>query len=95
MPSLSQFAQELTPAGVVVLGVSVDKNEAAYRRFVEQQQLPFHVARDPEAEIPAEYGTFKWPETYIIDRDGKVVQKHIGPRNWMDAAIVKEVKALL
>jgi peroxiredoxin len=95
MPSLSRFAQELNPSGVVVLGVSVDKSEAAYRKFLEEQQLPFHVTRDPEAEIPAEYGTFKWPETYIINRDGKVVQKYIGPRNWTEAGIVNEVKALL
>ena len=95
MPSLDQFARELSPAGVVVLGVSVDKNETAYQQCLRQQYLSFHVARYPDAGIPAEYGTFKWPETYIINREGKVVQKHIGSRNWMDPRIVQEVKSLL
>ena len=95
MPSLNRFAEELAPAGVVVLGVSIDKNESAYKRFLEERRLRFQVARDANADIPTEYGTFKWPETYVIDRTGKVVQKHIGPKNWMDPQIVTEIKSLL
>jgi cytochrome c biogenesis protein CcmG, thiol:disulfide interchange protein DsbE len=95
MPSLNAFARELGPAGVVVLGVSVDKNERAYKRFLEQRNLAFHVARDAEANIPTEYGTFKWPETYVIDTNGRVVVKHIGPKNWMNPEVLNEVKALL
>lgn len=95
MPSLNAFAQQLAPEGVVVLGISVDKNESSLKRFLAQNPLAFQVARDPEAEIPAEYGSFKWPETYVIDRSGKVVQKYVGPRNWSDPKLVNEIKALL
>jgi peroxiredoxin len=95
MPSLNEFAQELAPQGVVVLGVSVDKNESAYQRFLQQARPAFQMARDANADIPSEYGSFKWPETYIIGTDGKVRQKHIGPKNWMSPQIVNEVKALL
>jgi peroxiredoxin len=95
MPSLNSFARQLGNDGVVVLGISVDSNENAYRNFLQRNQLAFHVARDPEAEIPAEYGTFKWPETYVIDQRGRVVQKYIGPRTWTDPGLVNEIRALL
>jgi peroxiredoxin len=95
MPSLNRFAQELSSQGVVVLGVSVDKNDSAYQRFLQQERPAFQMARDANADIPTEYGSFKWPETYIIDRTGTVRQKHIGPRNWTNPQIVNEVKALL
>jgi peroxiredoxin len=95
IPSLDQFAREFGPQGVVVLGVSIDKNESAYRRFLQQRKLNFQVARDEKADIPTQYGTFKWPETYVIDRSGTVVLKHIGPRNWMNPEIIREVKSLL
>lgn len=95
MPSLNEFARSMQPQGVVVLGVSVDRNEKAYRDFLARNQLAFQVARDPEESISSTYGTFKWPETYVINREGKVIQKYIGPRDWGDPAIVNSIKALL
>ena len=50
---------------------------------------------DQEANISTEYGTFKWPETYVINQNGTVVQKHIGPKDWLDPAILNNIKALL
>jgi peroxiredoxin len=95
MPSLNQFAQQMSDAGVVVLGISIDKDEQIYRQFLQRNGLKFNVARDAEENISSSYGTFKWPETYVINRDGKVVQKHIGPRNWTDPEIVNSIRTLL
>ena len=95
MPSLQAMASQLAPKGVVVLGVSVDRNEATYKRFLQQASIQFETARDPEANISAEYGTFKYPETYVINREGKVVQKLIGPQNWMDPELLKSLESFL
>ncbi|MEJ7605733.1 MAG: TlpA disulfide reductase family protein [Bryobacteraceae bacterium] len=95
MPSLSDFATQMSKQGVVVLGVSVDKNESAYKSFLQRNRLAFQVARDPGADIPAKYGTFKWPETYVINREGTVVQKYIGMRDWTDPRILNEIRASL
>jgi peroxiredoxin len=93
VPSLNEFQKKVADAGVVVLGISVDTNEAAYRKFLSKYQVAFKTARDPSADIAASYGTFKYPETYIIDHTGKVVQKVIGEGDWGDAA-VSYVKSL-
>lgn len=95
IPSLDEFTREMKGQGVVVLGVSVDRNERIYKSFLQQASPAFLTARDPQTDISASYGTFRYPETYIINRDGKVLQKHIGPQNWMSASIVKQIKALL
>jgi len=95
IPSLDAFQRTLGPEGVVVLGISVDRNEKLYRRFLDQRHVSFQTARDPEAEISASYGTFQYPETYIIDRSGKVVQKIISNQNWMDPEFLASVRRLL
>jgi peroxiredoxin len=95
MPSLNEMSARLAAKGVVVVGVSVDRNETSYRRFIEQAGIRFETARDPAANISADYGTFKYPETYVIDAQGRVRQKHIGPRNWMDPEILQSIEALL
>ena len=92
LPSLNAMAQELKGSGVVVLGVSVDKDEAAYQRFLKKVKLNFETSRNPSGEIPADYGTFKYPETYIIDTNGKVLEKFIADRNWMEPEILNRLK---
>ncbi|HUJ24137.1 MAG TPA: TlpA disulfide reductase family protein [Bryobacteraceae bacterium] len=95
IPSLDQFQRELASSGVVVLGVSVDKDPKAYQRFLNRAHVSFMTARDPDNKINAEYGTFKFPETYIINRDGKVLVKVISATNWTDDKMVSYVKSLL
>jgi hypothetical protein len=42
------------------------------------------VALDEGAKISRTYGTTKFPESYLVDKDGKLRLKFVGPRNWMD-----------
>ena len=57
VPSLDQFQKEFAPQGVIVLGVSVDKNKELYERFREQYNVSFETSRDPEWDLAAKYGT--------------------------------------
>jgi len=95
LPSLNQFAQQMAGSGVVVLGVSVDKDPKAYSDFLAASKVSFLTTRDPGAKISSDYGTFKYPESYIIDSHGKVVQKIIGQENWTDSRMLEYVKSLL
>jgi len=95
MPSLDQFQRRFASSGVVVLGVSVDKDEKLYRDFLAKARVSFLTARDPDNKINAEYGTLKFPETYIIDARGKVVRKIISNTDWMSERMLKDVESLL
>ena len=95
MPSLEEFQKRLAGSGVVVLGISVDKSERVYGEFLQKAKVSFLTARDPEANISADYGTFKYPETYVIDGSGKVVQKFIGAMDWTDQQLVAGIQSLL
>jgi cytochrome c biogenesis protein CcmG/thiol:disulfide interchange protein DsbE len=94
-PSLNAFQKRMGPDGVVVLGVSIDANEKLYKQFVDRYKVAFSTARDPEANISASYGTFQIPESYIIDRTGRVREKIISNANWMDPEFLARVKSLL
>jgi len=95
VPSLDQFSKEMAGSGVVVLGVSVDTDAKQYQAFLNRTHISFMTARDPQAKISASYGTFKYPESYIIDSRGKVVQKIIGATDWTDGTMVSAVKSFL
>lgn len=95
IPSLDEFQKQLSRSGVVVLAVSVDKSEQEYRAFLAKTKVSFLTARDPAAEISGDYGTFRYPETYVIDAKGRVVQKHIGSEVWTNENLMQTVRALL
>jgi len=94
MPSLTSFAEQMDPAGVTVLGVSVDHDAEALRKFVQHNDVRFPIARDMGQRVSSQYGTFKYPETYIIDREGNISEKMLGAVNWQDPRIVSRVRRL-
>lgn len=81
-PALNRLQARISPQGGVVLGVSEDESEAKYQQFLQEQNVAFPTYRDPKQEINLQYGTTIFPETYIIDRDGKMARKVIGPQEW-------------
>jgi len=95
LPSLNRFHDQLAGRGVVVLGVSVDEDAGAYQNFLKKAGLRFLTARDPTRKVSHRYGTFKYPETYFIDRQGKIVQKIINARDWTDPQMIADVEQLL
>jgi cytochrome c biogenesis protein CcmG, thiol:disulfide interchange protein DsbE len=92
-PSLSQFAQTFADKGVVVLALSVDKSDKAYRKFLQDFKPAFLTARN--AALHENYGTYMWPETYIIDSSGKVVKKIVEPVDWNNPQLVQYINSLL
>ena len=70
-----------------VLAVSVDENCGNYEDFLKNYPVRFSTACEPTNKVSLDYGTVKIPETYIIDREGRIVRKVIGPQQWDSAAI--------
>ncbi|MDP9055048.1 MAG: TlpA family protein disulfide reductase [Acidobacteriota bacterium] len=94
-PSLNQLSKELGPEGLVVLGVSEDKDPQAYKQFLNRFRVSFLTAREPSQEVKLKYGTHLIPETYLIDRNGKVVEKVVSETNWSSPRMIEHVKSLL
>lgn len=81
--------------GVIVMAVSIDVDVDMYHRFIKERSVNLLTVRDPEQKSSALYGTFGWPETYIIDRNGVVRRKLIGPVDWNSSEITEFLAKLL
>lgn len=95
MPSLEGLHQQLGGNRLLVLGISVDESREAYSQFLTNHKLTFPNHRDPEKRISTLYGTFMYPETYIIDKKGIIVRKAIGAVEWDSPSIIQYLQALL
>jgi len=88
MPSLVQLQQRMKDKGVTVLAVSIDVDSDLYHRFLKDHKIDLLTVRDPDQKSSSLYGTFKWPETYIIDRQGIVRRKFIGAVDWSQPEVI-------
>jgi cytochrome c biogenesis protein CcmG/thiol:disulfide interchange protein DsbE len=94
LPSMMDMQDRLRGRGVVVLGVSIDVDNDAYHRFLKQRNVNFVTVRDSEQRVAAMYGTTGWPETYVIDRQGVVRRKFVGPVNWSSPEVLQFLTSL-
>jgi peroxiredoxin len=102
MPSLSQLQKKLEARGVTVVAVSLDDNADDYHKFLKDHDIDLLTVREAGqktatgviAPVSSSYGTFKVPETYIIDRRGTIRRKFIGPVDWSQPEIVEYLSRL-
>ena len=93
MPSLVALQSKMKDK-ITVLAISVDVDEGAYKKFLKDHGVDLLTVRDPDEKSNTLYGTFKYPETYVIDRDGVVRRKFIGPVDWTSPDIVQYLSKL-
>jgi cytochrome c biogenesis protein CcmG, thiol:disulfide interchange protein DsbE len=92
MPSLVALQKEVGDK-VAILAVSEDDDDNAYKQFVKDHNVDLLTVRDTKRSNEL-YGTFKFPETFVIDKDGNIVRKFIGAQEWTSPEIVDYLKKL-
>jgi peroxiredoxin len=106
MPALERMYNRLLDKGLVVIGIAVDDNERAIRDFVSDLGLTFPILLDSQGLIRNKYKVTGYPETFIIDREGKMVMildpstampavRMLGPRDWDAPEMLRALEAIL
>jgi len=93
-PSLVRMQARLKDKGVVVVAVSIDEDDSAYHKFLKDYSVNMVTVRDAARKASSLYGTFGWPETYVIDRSGIIRRKFIGPVDWTSPEVVDYLSKL-
>ena len=64
--------------GVVVVGVDIQDTVEAAQKFIGDFSLTFPNVRDTAGKVSIDYGVYGVPETFFIDRRGRIRAKHVG-----------------
>lgn len=96
MPSMNRLHERYAREGLVVLAVSEDEGpQADVEAFARGLGLRFPILLDPDGVLPPRYGVTGYPETFLIDRSGRIVRHVVGPADWFSDAARAEIEALL
>ena len=105
MPSMQRLHERLGPQGLRVVAVSIDAARGSVdaggrpggdvAAFAGDMGLTFDIWRDPSGRIQRDYRTTGVPESFVIDREGRIIKKVIGATEWDSEANVDLIRRLL
>jgi len=92
-PSLERAFKAYKDRGVAMVGVNFQDTDEPARRFLTQFGHTFPNAPDPAGRVSVDYGVYGVPETYFIDKKGRVRFKQVGPVS--DEMLKQQIERLL
>jgi len=92
-PALERGWRAYRDRGVVVVGVDIQDKDEAARTFIGDFGLTIANAPDRTGKVSIDYGVYGVPETFFIDRAGRIHRKHVGAVT--DAVFRETVETLL
>ncbi len=92
-PALERGWRAWKDRGVTLVGINIQDREEAARGFLAQFHHTFPNAADAGGRVSVDYGVYGVPETFFIDRAGRVRAKHVGAIT--DAALERQLRALV
>jgi cytochrome c biogenesis protein CcmG/thiol:disulfide interchange protein DsbE len=95
MPVLEKLSKSYKDKGFVVLGVNIDNDAEAARKFLKDLPVSFQVVCDAQKQVAKAYAPPTMPSSYLIDRQGKVHVVHAGFKKSDAAKLEAEIKGLL
>ncbi len=96
MPSLSIIYKKYKGKGLVVLGISADRNKEAVMKILKQIDITYPLLLDTSGGVFIKrYTVIALPTTVVIDRNGLVVERIIGRIDFSSAAFVKKIENLM
>jgi thiol-disulfide isomerase/thioredoxin len=96
MPSMERLYARFKGQGLEMLAVNVEADaKEILPGFFQKHPHTFQVLLDLDGDSQTAYGVFRFPESFVIGKDGKVVDHIIGGRDWSDKNMVARFSKLL
>lgn len=94
MPSMEKLYQKYKDKGFEMIAVSQGEDTKTVTKFLSKHDYTFPIFTDPNNEIAKNYSTGSIPTTYLIDKEGNMLARFVGGRDWFSADAIKLLDAL-
>ena len=96
MPSMEMLFQQFKEKDFVFLSISVDyEGREPVKEFIQKKRYTFPVLLDPESSVLDLYEVRRIPTTIIIDREGRMIGRVVGPKDWKSHEITLLLNILI
>lgn len=95
MPAMERLYETLPRDEFELVAVAIDEKEADVKAFQDRYGLSFPIVLDLDQSVYAAYQTMGVPESLLLDREGRIVERYVGPREWDAPEYVDRIRALI
>jgi peroxiredoxin len=82
MPAMEELYRRLKDNGFAMVAVSMQESAESVKQYFSSSKLSFTALLDTDGAVASEFGVFSIPTTYILSREGAVIGKSVGSREW-------------
>ena len=95
MPSMERLHEVMAGEDFVMLAINTEQNgRTVVPEFLQKTPYTFPILYDDKGVVQKLYGVYKFPESFIVGKDGKVVEKVVGPLDWSSPKTINYLKGL-
>jgi peroxiredoxin len=96
IPNWLEMAEQFKGKPVQLFAVSLDESWQAAHKVLPTDRLPAGVVSviDPKTQVSEQYGSYAFPETYLISPKGEIITKWVGPQDWKNPNFVRMMDEL-
>ena len=80
---------------LVILKVAIKDKEEDLKKYKGEFNISFPLMIDENAQVASTYGVSSHPETFLINREGKIVGRSLGDRDWASRSMNNVIEYLL
>jgi peroxiredoxin len=97
LPRWAELAIHYQKKRIQLIAISLDQKWEDAQKVMPSDKLPPGLLSllDSRQDVPDKYGTYQYPETYLLDRDHRIVEKWVGPQNWESEKIRSFIDRLI
>ena len=97
LPSMQRAWENLKPRGFAMYAINLGEDEEAIFPFILSTgvEITFPILLDRQAEIVKQWPVLAIPTTFVLDRDGRIVYRAVGGREWDDPKLLETIRALM
>ena len=82
MPSMEKLHQKFKDKDFVMLAINLQESASKIKQFYKEYKLTFTTLLDTTGDVGTGFGIRSIPTTFILDKNGRIIGKALGPREW-------------
>ena len=82
MPSMEKLHQKFKDKDFVMMAINLQESASRVKQFYKEYKLTFTTLLDTTGDVGAGLGIRSIPTTFILDKNGRIIGKALGPREW-------------